>query len=178
MVEYEGARWLRADLHIHSPFDPTRKFGENIREAIEAFDAGKTSLIDRIADRFLDACIAAGLDIVAVTDHNMVDGLRRMQPRINERMEEAAAAGMAIPVVFPGIEITAGGERPIHFLVLLPHDSDLELADRLVTHLFGPGERFDRATPLSTNTTVDEFLERLRAFCSPPAANETISRSS
>ncbi len=32
------AQWLRCDLHVHTPFDKEKKFGEDIREAIEVLN--------------------------------------------------------------------------------------------------------------------------------------------
>lgn len=168
MGEYEGARWLRADLHVHSPFDATRRFGEDVARAVTSANAGNSTLLDAIADRFVDACIAAELDMVAITDHNSVEGIRRMANRISRRRNEAQDRGEVFPVVFPGVEITVGGERPIHFLVLVGPDEDVDRLDRLVANAFGPRDRFRENQPLSTNTTVDDFLKGLREFCEPP----------
>jgi len=33
-----GAQWLRYDLHVHTPFDKEKKFGEDIRAGIDAFN--------------------------------------------------------------------------------------------------------------------------------------------
>ena len=36
-----GARWLRCDLHVHTPFDGEKKFGEDVRGAMDAFRNAK-----------------------------------------------------------------------------------------------------------------------------------------
>jgi predicted metal-dependent phosphoesterase TrpH len=78
-----GARWLRCDLHVHTPFDPAKKFGENVQHAIEAFRNQKPQKIAEIATCFIDACRHAnhhGIDLVALTDHSSIDGYRFMSP--------------------------------------------------------------------------------------------------
>ena len=65
-----GARWLRCDLHVHTPFDGEKKLGENIRAAIDALKKEKPQRLAEIADRFVQACRnaadGAGLDLVAL----------------------------------------------------------------------------------------------------------------
>ncbi len=69
-----GARWLRCDLHVHTPFDRRKQFGENVKHAIEAFKKEKPQGLAEIAYRFVEACRkggdGAGIDLVALTDHN------------------------------------------------------------------------------------------------------------
>lgn len=35
-----GARWLRCDLHVHTPFDRTKRFGEDVKAAGQVRGAG------------------------------------------------------------------------------------------------------------------------------------------
>ena len=78
-----GARWLRRDLHVHTPFDREKKFGENIRAAIDALKKERPQRLAEVADRFVQACRkaadGAGLDLVALTDHNSIDGYDRVR---------------------------------------------------------------------------------------------------
>ncbi len=48
-----GARWLRCDLHVHTSFDGEKKFGEDIRGAIETFKKAKPQRLAEIAERFV-----------------------------------------------------------------------------------------------------------------------------
>lgn len=38
-----GARWLRCDLHVHTPFDPTKGFGVDLEAAKKANEKGDSS---------------------------------------------------------------------------------------------------------------------------------------
>ena len=51
-----GARWLRCDLHVHTPFDREMKFGEDIKGAIDALKKAKPERLAQIADRFVQGC--------------------------------------------------------------------------------------------------------------------------
>jgi len=56
-----GARWLRCDVHVHTPFDAERTFGENVQHAIEAFRKERPEKLAEIARNFIEAC-RAGAD--------------------------------------------------------------------------------------------------------------------
>ena len=79
-----GTRWLRCDLHVHTPFDEEKSFGENLCAAITALRKEKPQRLAVIAERFIGACRAAadgaGIDVVALTDHNSIDGYRYLKP--------------------------------------------------------------------------------------------------
>lgn len=73
-----GARFYKADFHIHSP-----KSGDYQDKAITA-------------TAFVKAVLAKGLDMIAVTDHNSADWV-----------DEVRSAAKGTPLaVFPGVEIT------------------------------------------------------------------------
>ncbi len=38
-----GTRWLRCDLHVHTPCDGEKRFGENLRTAIRGAQEGETA---------------------------------------------------------------------------------------------------------------------------------------
>lgn len=88
-----GARWLRCDLHVHTPFDPEKRFGENIGHAIDAFRKEKPQRLAEIAMRFVEACRKAaggeGIDLVGVTDHNSIEGYRYLRPRFDVIAQQA-----------------------------------------------------------------------------------------
>src|SRR5690606_654855 len=54
-----GARWLRCDLHVHTPFDGEKRFGEDVHGAIEAFKKEKPQRLVAMAERFVNACRSA-----------------------------------------------------------------------------------------------------------------------
>jgi hypothetical protein len=94
---WPGARWWKADLHVHSP-------------ASHDFRDGSGS-----ASEWVSAAVAAGLDVVAVTDHNS-------GAFIDEVRQAAAAAGGRL-AVFPGVELSV---ENVHLLALFDpgHGSD------------------------------------------------------
>ena len=172
-----GARWLRCDLHVHTPFDQEKSFGENLRAAVEALKKEKTQRLAEIADRFVRACRSAadgaGIDVVALTDHNSIDGYRYLKPQFHALAQQAADQGLSMPTILPGCELSVGGERPIHFLVIFAARTDPDSIDRVIDHVFGTSDRFDpkTGTPRATGQSVDDFLERLFDYCRPASGD-------
>jgi PHP family Zn ribbon phosphoesterase len=87
-------RRLRADLHIHTCLSP----------------CGELSMSPRAV---VDAARKAGLDLIAVTDHNTTENAGAV-------IEAAAGTGLA---VLPGIEMTTAEE--VHLLGLFEAGADL-----------------------------------------------------
>jgi 3',5'-nucleoside bisphosphate phosphatase len=111
---------VRIDLHTHSrASDGTDSPAELVRAAARA-----------------------GLDVLAITDHDTADGWAEAS---------AAAADVGITLV-PGMEISTGHHgRSVHLLAYLPDPTSPALAGELVRVLNGRESR------------VPEMLERLRA---------------
>jgi predicted metal-dependent phosphoesterase TrpH len=74
----KGARYFKADLHLHSP-------------ASKDFQDKNASPED-----FVQAALAKGLEIVAVTDHNSAEWVDRVR----------VAAKKTPLIVFPGVEVS------------------------------------------------------------------------
>jgi len=92
-----GARYYKADLHVHTPHDPERY---ECRDKVTAAD-------------IIAGAKRAGVEIIAVTDHNQFAG-------VDEVMRAGEASGVA---VFPGIELTTPGGKPhVHILVIFDRD--------------------------------------------------------
>jgi ABC-type Mn2+/Zn2+ transport system ATPase subunit len=175
-----GARWLRCDLHVHTPFDGEKQFGEDIRGAIDALKKAKPQRLAEIADRFVAACRStaggAGMDLVALTDHNSIDGYRYLKSQFETLSRQARDQGLVMPSILPGVEFSVGGERPIHFLVVFATRTDPDVIDRAIAHVFGTSDRFDRksGTPRATGQSVDDFLTRLYDYCRPPSGHRNL----
>ncbi len=88
---WPGSRWWRVDLHTHSP--ASYDFKPEVDQIGKDWAAWASS------------ARSAGLDAVALTDHNTPDGIPSVQ---------AAAADQGL-TIFPGVEVTVGG---IHLLCL------------------------------------------------------------
>ncbi len=158
-VPLGGARWLRCDLHVHTPLDPTRSFGEDVQAILRKADRGEIEPLRQLAFRLFDACKAAGLDLVALTDHNAVDGFRRLTPFLDDWCEDRGSR----LTVLPGVEVTAGGERPLHILVLFEESTPSNLIDLYLSGLFSTQPRVTAdGRPRSCGEALSNFLRITR----------------
>lgn len=175
-----GARWMRCDLHVHSPFDKTKKFGEDIRQAIEAGENHNPEHLRAIAKKFVDACQGAadgrGLDLVAITDHNSIDGYCRLKSHFEAIDRSASDQEFRMPVILPGVEFSVGGERPIHFLVIFSSDTCTDDIKEVIRHVFGSVKPFNPTTdnPQATGLSITAFLDRLYEYCRPDTGERNL----
>ena len=91
-----GSRWWRCDLHVHTPCTHDYTKGAAVTSS-----------------EIVQAAVAAGLDAIAVTDHNAA--------AMVEELKNAAAQTQPRLVVFPGTEITSS--EGVHLLVVFPPGS-------------------------------------------------------
>lgn len=125
MVSFDttgGARFYKADLHVHTP-------GSHDYEDTDAEPDDLVAGFER-----------EDLDLVAVTDHNT--------ERYFDRLREAAAdSGVT---VLPGVEITTGqsGEHQIHMTTIFPPGE----ADVLSPFLHDIGIRGDPEEAIADDT--------------------------
>ncbi len=91
--EWPGARWWRCDLHLHTP--ASHDFQDQ----------------DATAGEWIERAVGAGLDVVAVTDHDQAGFVS----------EARAAAGDRLTVL-AGVELTSS--EGVHLLVLLGEAAD------------------------------------------------------
>ena len=132
--ESPGSRWWRVDIHAHSP--KSYDFEGELEENIDGMR------------QWLEAARDAGLDAIAVTDHNTADGISLIQ--------DAASTVDNAPVIFPGVELTASDG--CHLLLLLDplctqeHVNDLLSRVRVPVH--ARGERTGRSS-----VNVERILE-------------------
>ncbi len=175
-----GARWLRCDLHVHTPFDPEKRFGEDIRAAIKDLQKSDTTRLAAIAENFVAACRAAdqghGIDLVALADHNSIEGYRRLRPQFQSIADRAQDEGLPMPTILPGVEFSVGGERPLHFLTIFASDTRPEDIESVIRFVFGERERFDPrlGTPRATGQSVGTFLERLYKYAKPATGERNL----
>lgn len=96
MVSYDtpgGSRFIKADLHVHTPGSHDYEDDVSADELVQAFEE-------------------EGLELVAVTDHNTAEFYKDLAE---------ASEGSSVTVL-PGVEITTGqsGEHQIHMTAILP----------------------------------------------------------
>lgn len=108
-----GAVWHCVDLHLHTPGVHSFKLGpgDDIRT-----DAGRLPLVRG----YVDALVAAGVDIAVLTDYQ---GVR--QPWFDEIRGAAEARGITL---LPGAEMSIGqgGGKGLHLLLLCSPDTPTE----------------------------------------------------
>lgn len=132
-IQYNGAKWFKCDLHLHTP-------------ASQCF-TDKTVT----AEQWVQVAIEAGLQCVAVTDHNS-GGL------IDEIKTAAIGTGL---VVFPGVEITCDTSK-IHLLILFDLEKtkqdveDFLLVCGITREMFAKAEAHSQKTVIEIATLANE----------------------
>ena len=119
----------KVDLHVHTP---------------KSACYSDTSVTP---EEIVDAALADGLEAIAITDHNTVEGIEEVRQAATER-------GLC---VFPGIELsTAGG----HILALFPTDMPIEELRNFLDYIgVDREERGDAIVQARGNT--EEVLEKV-----------------
>lgn len=98
--ESRGSLWRRWDLHFHTP---------------SSFDYAGGTVTEK---DLVEALVAAKVEVVAVTDHHVIDV---------DRIRNLRRQGKDKVVVLPGIELRCEyGGKPVHYIGLFPETSDLD----------------------------------------------------
>ena len=133
--ESPGSRWWRVDLHAHSP--KSHDFKGQLKDNADAMR------------RWVEAARDAGIDAIAVTDHNTAQAILPIQ--------DAASIVDAAPVVFPGVELTANDG--CHLLLLMDPSCNQQHVNDLLSRVEVPiddrGEQTARS-PLSVEKILEE----------------------
>ena len=133
--EWPGSRWWRVDLHAHSP---------------ESGDFEQPTGQQRDWSGWIKAAARADLDAIAITDHNTASGISEIQ--------DAAAAVVNAPILFPGVEITASGG--VHLLALMDPACGKQHVDDLLSRARIPVK--DRGSEIARSPlSVEQILDNL-----------------
>ncbi len=89
------SRFFLCDLQVHTPADAQQRYG----------NVGGPDPHPAFAERLIKAHVAAGVQIIAVTDHNRID----WYPMLRDAGDQYGVT------VFPGLEISVNG---CHLLVI------------------------------------------------------------
>ena len=116
---YPGARWWKFDFHTHTP--ASSDYGKGPKQATLKSITPKEWLLN---------FMRAGVDCVAITDHNSGEWIDRLKQSLHELEQEKHAEYNPL-YLFPGVEITANNN--IHILAIL----DLDKSSSTVTKLLG-----------------------------------------
>ena len=105
---YPGARWWKVDLHAHTP--ASSDYGKGAQRA---------ALGEISPEEWLLGFMRAGVDCVAVTDHNSGDWIDPLKNALRE-LEAELHPDFRPLCLFPGVEITAS--TGTHVLAILDLD--------------------------------------------------------
>ncbi len=110
-VEYHGARWVRVDLHLHSPGAYSFTFPDNLQPHQK----------DQIVKRYVAQLKGQGIEVAAITDYQQI------RPEWFTAIQEAARKEGIY--VYPGVELAFGGGKAgkygLHLLAIFPYDADI-----------------------------------------------------
>jgi len=121
MVEqwnWAGARWWKFDFHTHTP--KSDDYGRGTHQS---------ELKKRTPKEWLLDYMKAGIDCVAVTDHNSGEWIDVLKKALKE-LEKEKPSDCRPLYLFPGVEISVNGG--IHILAILPEDKTTSDIDTLL----------------------------------------------
>ena len=144
---WPGARWWKCDFHVHSPGSYDFK------------DKDKVTAADWVA-----AAQAAGLDAVAVTDHNTGAFIGEIQ--------EAARKSLKRITVFPAVEMTV--TPGVHLLVLFDPDKDGDAVTALLGYCQIPDNNIGQQDACASCSVLDALKRAAErgAICIAAHADE------
>ena len=139
--DYPGARWWRFDFHTHTP-------------ASSDYRSPQATPQD-----WLLAFMRAGIDCVAVTDHNSGAWVDLLKSALKE-LEEQQHPDFRPLHLFPGVEITANGGT--HVLAVFDPSRTTSDVDQLMGAVQYNGEpgKSDRASDYSVLQVVEQIVDR------------------
>jgi hypothetical protein len=144
-----GSEWRKWDLHSHTPLD---------REWINRPSLRTDSEKRLFAETYVEIATAAGLAVVAITDHNFCSDRDELLIPYVQR-----AAGSFDLTVLPGFEVTTSDCGGTHVLVIFSEASSLDTIDDIMTQLFPPGTpRFHENEVYPSNRNIKELDAILR----------------
>ena len=151
-MSYEGARFFKCDLQMHTPAD--RSHWQE-KTALTTEKDSRTA-----AEAYIRRCYEIGLEVIAITDHNFAskDFISLLKDAI-ARLKGDHAYEI---VLFPGFEVQGPIGRGAHLLCLFEPESDLEAVDSRLSQLgLPPDRRFQNREPLPIPTSDMTFARML-----------------
>ncbi len=117
-TQLAGARWWKFDFHTHTP--ASEDYGKGAKQA---------ALRKRTSRDWLVDFMRAGVDCVAITDHNTGDGVDRLKAAYLELRGNPPQEFRPLHL-FPGVEISVHGG--IHVLAIFGPEKDTSDIDALL----------------------------------------------
>ena len=116
---YNGMRWLKCDLHMHTPADTRHWKGDS------------SASVEEAAKKFAEACHKKGLDVVGITDHNFLS--KDFIPHLQAAFDDIERKYQHRITVFPGFEFEADIGKGIHVICLFEPGTSTEEIDHILT---------------------------------------------
>ena len=150
------AKLKKMDLHIHSPASKDYIRSQKDIDIITEYE------------KFINKFIDSDLDVIAITDHNTIDGYKKIKEIINKNVE--LKGKLNGKYIMPGIEITCFAR---HFLVYFSEETRISAIEEFIKRCGIDTEKdndkasADRVTPL----TLCEIANEYNAFVCLPHAD-------
>ncbi len=142
---WPGSRWWKFDFHNHTP---------------ASADYGKGNATDKeiCPKDWLLNYMRAGIECVAITDHNSGDWIDKLKNALTE-LEESADPDYQPLCLFPGVEISVSGG--IHILAIFDMDKTTSDIARLLGAVRYHGERGETAvnTELAAGDVINTIVK-------------------
>ncbi len=156
----DGANFVKADLHLHTPADPSFSPGNSLD------NEGKKKAFTQT---YCTELQKKGIKIAALTDHNEIN--RDWFILISNEAKKLDIT------IFPGVEISINeGKRAIHLIAIFDTFEDIGRINNTITAIFGGKDRFDnhrlpKLSELNFEDTVNRLRENHRCICIPAHPN-------
>jgi len=145
--KWNGSRWWKFDFHTHTPASDDYGKGSN-----------QTELKNTTPREWLLDYMRAGIDCVAVTDHNTGVWVDRVKTALSE-LESEQPDGYRSIYIFPGVEISINGG--VHLLAIMRCDKTTSDIDSLLGAV-----GFSGTKGLSDTVTNKSLIEVVDAIVS------------
>jgi len=152
-MSVNGARFLRCDLHMHTPFDKPRWQGTPMGDGDEERK--------EVAREYIRACYEAELDLVAITDHNFAS--KEFIPVLKNAAKDLEGEYARPLFILPGFEIMADVGKGLHVLAIFSPAADLDIVDHMMTECGITQPRFQDSVPVKSTMRLREILEKVQS---------------
>ncbi|MBF0178005.1 MAG: hypothetical protein HQL63_14330 [Magnetococcales bacterium] len=146
MSAYQGMRWFKCDLHLHTPADSKYWVGDPMTPGQEP----------RAAREFAEACCHEGLEVIGITDHQFLS--KDFIPYLKDAFDEIEKTRGHRVTVFPGFEFETDVGKGILVLCLFAPDTNLDHIDHMLTECGVGMPRIQNGQPVKSNKRLSDIL--------------------
>ena len=166
---YNGANWMKVDLHLHSP-------GIESFTLTSGFDLSSDDRREELAEEYIKRMEKAKIKIGAITDYN---GVRKEWFELIKNK----ANGKGI-VIFPGVELSlklTGGKYGLHLLLIFEQNVDINGLNTFLhsldknpqKSLFDGRKHRDIESELELGRLISKFREKYKCLVAFPHPEDT-----